>query len=110
MQLRQVLIHLPVDLEWAMCWSLEPLLLASLVLPFDLKTPTTLATQRRDLDVVKIYESRMNKLPDSGYKDISKLPCPRKILSISLNRIVFLLRSRESVEQYTKLMSRGSRN
>lgn len=92
-QLRQVSTHLLVDLEWAMCWSLESLLLASLVLHFASEALAPLVTQRRDLDVVK-YENRMNKMPNPGYKFILKLPFRSNILKNSSSRIVFLLKSR----------------
>lgn len=68
-----------------MCWALEPLLLASLVLHFDLETLSLLATPRRDLEVVK-YENRMDKILDSGYKDILKQPFHREILSNSSSK------------------------
>lgn len=60
-QLQQMSIHPLVDLEWAMCW-LEPSSLASLVLPFDLESPTPLVTQRRDLEVVDKFENHVNKI------------------------------------------------
>jgi hypothetical protein len=54
-----------------MCWSLESLLLVSLVLPSACEALAPLVTQRPDLRVVK-YENHMNKMPDSGYKDFFK--------------------------------------